>query len=157
TELTEVIKRQWSQKRKGKPPELVNVRSILKNVRTRYLPAVTLQYELLGKAKRQQVAFAVDGLLQEDYESAFAKCGGPQRVPDLLVPSCKTTEELAADVLPPHMVRSLGSLKEADELVEELDRVTAEVERKENILGAEDRADTRLLLREALEKEKVVR
>lgn len=155
-ELTEVVKRQWSQKRKGKAPELVNVRSILKNVRTMYLPAVMLQYELLGKARRQQVAFAVDGLLQEDYEKAFAK-DGPQRVPDLLVQKCKTTAELAADVLPPHVVRSLGSLKEADELVEQLDRASAEVERKESILDAEDRADTRLLLREELEKEKVRR
>ena len=157
-ELFQVVKRQWSQKRKGKPPELVNVRSILRNVRTMYLPAVLLQYELLGRRRQQQLAFAVDGVIQEEYEGEFARCGGPERIPDLLEPEFKTTPEIAADVLPPHVVRQLGPIQQADELVERIDQVTAELQRKESILEAEGFGPyTRKLLQEELDKEKALR
>ena len=51
TELGDVVARLWKAKQKGRPPELVSVRSILKNVRTMYLPAVMLQYQPLGAKK----------------------------------------------------------------------------------------------------------
>lgn len=51
--LTEVVKRQWKHKRKGTPPELISVRSILRNVKTLYQPAVLLQYDLLEHKKQR--------------------------------------------------------------------------------------------------------
>ena len=68
TELSAVVARLWKSKQKGKPPELVSVRSILKNVKTMYLPAVMLQYQPLGTKKQRQFAFAVDGVEDEEYE-----------------------------------------------------------------------------------------
>ena len=83
TELGEVVARLWKAKQKGKPPELVSVRSILKNVRTMYLPAVMLQYQPLGTKRQRQFAFAVDGVVLESYETAFVERNGPDRYPEL--------------------------------------------------------------------------
>ena len=78
TELSAVVARLWKAKQKGKPPELVSVRSILKNVRTMYLPGVMLQYQPLGTKKQRQFAFAVDGVELEEYESSLRRAEGPR-------------------------------------------------------------------------------
>jgi PLD-like domain len=153
-ELSQVIRQQWQQKRKGKPPELVTVRSILRDVRTMYIPAVLLQYELLGKKKQVQVAFAVNGLLEEEYARAFAGCKGPERIPELLAADYKTTAELAHELLKPHIVRKLGPLADVDELVEQLQVIDENVATKEGQLEAQSRPDTKQVLREELERER---
>ncbi len=179
TELAEVIKQYWArrkkgntpelvsvrpetaghaghglQQKKGNTPELVSVRSVLKGVRTLYQKAVLLQYELVGRQKQQQFAFAIDGLIMEDYERAFTACDGPARFPDLIEAGYKSTAAVASEFMAPHIVRTLGPLAEVDELHEKIDVIEGKVAEKEAILEAEDRPDTRQILRAELKREK---
>lgn len=156
-ELSQTIRHQWQQKRKGKPPELVTVRSILRDVRTMYQSAVMLQFELLGKKKQTQIAFAVNGLLEDEYERAFAACKGPERVPELLAAEYKTTAQLASEFLKPHIVKTLGTLNDVDELVERLEVADQQVATKEAELEEQDRPDTKQVLREELERERAAK
>lgn len=153
-ELSEVIRRYWTRRKKGKTPELVSVRSVLKNVRTMYQRAVLLQYELIGRKKQQQLAFAIDGVVQDEYEKAFAACKGPERVPQLLEADYKSTPALAAEFVMPHLVKALGPIADVDELQEKIDVLDGAVAEKEATVEAEDRPDTKQVLRAELEREK---
>jgi hypothetical protein len=157
TELSQVIRQQWQKKRKGKPPELITVRSILRDVKTMYQSAVLLQYELLGKKKQIQVAFAVNGLLEEEYQHEFAERKGAERIPELLAAEFKSTAELANEFLKPHIVKKLGSLSDVDELVERLEVVDERVTTKEAELEAQNRPDTKQVLRDELERERAAK
>ena len=154
TELTEVIKQYWARRKKGKTPELVSIRSVLNGVRTMYQKAVLLQYELVGRKKQQQVAFAVDGLIMDDYERAFMECKGPERVPDLIEEGFKSTAAIASEFMKPHLVKTLGPLGDVDDLLEKIDVIEGKVAAKEATIEAEDRPDTKQVLRAELEREK---
>jgi phosphatidylserine/phosphatidylglycerophosphate/cardiolipin synthase-like enzyme len=121
-----------------------------------YLPAVMLQYELLGglRKQRQQIAFAVDGVLDEEYERAFAACDGAEKLPELVLPSFKSTAQLVSEFVPPHIAKDLGDLKDVDDLVEKLEVVSEKVESRTDRLALADRPDTRQVLREELERER---
>ncbi len=153
-DLVDVVRRHWLKKRKGRPPELVNVRSIVGSVRTRYQLAVLLQYELLGGKRQRQFAFAVDGVLDEGYEKAFVESKGPDRLPELINLEYKTTAELAADLMRPDLIKTLGPLRDIDDLHDQLDAADKRLEAKEIVLQAEARPDTRQILREELERER---
>jgi hypothetical protein len=158
-ELSDVIRRTWKRRGKGKAPELISVRSVLKGVKTMYLPAIMLQYELLGglrqqRQQRQQIAFAVDGVLDKEYERAFAACDGAEKLPELVLPSFKSTAQLVSEFVPPHIARDLGDLKDVDDIVEKLEVVSEKVESRTDRLQSADRPDTRQLLREELERER---
>jgi hypothetical protein len=153
-ELSQLVVQLWRKKNKGKPPELVTVRSILRDVRTMYQPAVLLQYELLGKKKDVQVAFAVNGMLDEEYARGFADRKGPSKIPDLLADKFKTTAELAHELLKPHQVKALGPLGDVDELVERLEVMAEKVAAREGAANPEGRPDTKQVLRQELEQER---
>lgn len=156
-ELSQVVRQHWHKKRKGTPPELVTVRSVLRDVKTMYQSAVLLQYELLGKKKQTQVAFAVNGILEEEYQHEFAERKGPERMPELFASQFKTTAELANEFLKPHIVKKLGSLNDVDELVERLEVIVEQVATKEVELETQDRPDTKQVLREELERERAAK
>jgi hypothetical protein len=157
TELSEVVARVWKVKQKGRPPELVSVRSILKDVRTMYLPAVVLQYQPLGTKKQRQFAFAVDGVELEGYERAFAERNGADRHPELFAEAFRSTAELASDLLGPDVAKTLGPLGDADDLFDRLEAVDAKLETTQATLKDSDRPDTRQVLRAELEREKQTR
>ncbi len=119
-----------------------------------YQPAVLLQYELLGKKKEVQIAFAVNGMLDEEYARAFAVHKGPTKIPELLADGFKSTAQLAHELLKPHVVKNLGSLEDVDELVERLEVIEEKMATKEVALEAESRPDTKQVLREELERER---
>lgn len=156
-DLAGLVRRHWRVKQRGKPPELVSVRSILKKVRRMFLPAILLQYELLGGNRQRQFAFAVDGVLDEDCERAFTESKGPERVPELSSREHKSTAELASNLLAPHMVKALGPLRDIDNLYDKLDAAEERVLEKEAAFREEARPDTRQLLREELERERADR
>jgi hypothetical protein len=156
-DIAAVVRTQWQRKRKGHVPELVTVRSILRDIRTKYLPAVLLQYELIGGKRQQHVAFAVDGVLDEDAGRAFAACKGIQRIPELLAEGYASTADLAAEYLKPHEVKQLGPLGDVDELVEKLEVADAQLLEKESVAEEEDRSDTKLLLKQEVEQLKATK
>lgn len=157
-ELSDVIRRSWKRRGKGKAPELISVRSVLKGVKTMYLPAVMLQYELMGGLrKQQQLAFAVDGVVDEEYERAFAACSGADKLPELVLPSFKSTPQLVAEYVPPHIAKDLGDLDDVDEIVEQLEVASEKIESRTDRLQSADRPDTRQVLREELERERAER
>jgi PLD-like domain len=154
TELAEVVKQYWARRKKGKTPELVSVRSVLKGVRTLYQKAILLQYELIGRKKQQQITFAVDGLIMDDYERAFTACKGPERIPNLIEEGFKSTAAVASEFMKPHLVTALGPLGDVDDLLEQIDAIEGKVTEKEATIEAEDRPDTKQVLRAELEREK---
>jgi hypothetical protein len=164
-ELSEFIRRKWKRSSKGKAPELISVRSVLKGVKTMYLPAVMLQYELtggLGKLtsglrKQQQISFAVDGIVDEEYERAFSACSGIEKMPDLLMPPFRSTPQLVKEYFPPHIAKDLDNLEDVDEIVEQLDAASEKVESREDRIESADRPDTKQVLREELERERAER
>jgi hypothetical protein len=155
-ELSKVIRKTWKRRGRGKAPELISVRSVLKGVKTMYLPAVMLQYELLGglRKQRQQIAFAIDGKLDEEYERAFAACDGVEKLPELILPSFKSTPQLVSEFVPPHIAKDLGELKDVDDIVERLEVVSEKVAAHSVRLESADRPDTRQVLREELQRER---
>lgn len=154
-ELSDVIRRLWKRRGKEKPPELISVRSVLKGVKTMYLPAVMLQYELTGGLRRQrQVAFAVDGVVDEEYERAFAASSAAEKLPELFLPSFKSTPQLVAEYVPPHIASQLGNLEGVDEIVERLEVTSEKIESRTDRLEESDHPDTRQVLREELERER---
>jgi hypothetical protein len=153
-ELAEVIKQYWARRKKGKTPELVSVRSVLRDVRTMYQQAVLLQYEPIGRNKQPQLAFAVEGVVDDEYEKAFAACKGHERIPDLVDDGYISTAALAADLIKPHLVKALGPIGDLDELQEKLDVIDQVVEEKEAIVSVEDRPDTKRQLLADLERER---
>jgi DNA-binding MarR family transcriptional regulator len=148
--LDRVLGRQWKQRRNSPPPKLLAVRSVMKGVKTLYLPAVMLVYEVLGNPEQRQVAFAIDGVLNEEYEREFAARGGIKRLADLKTEAFKTTAQLAAEYLAPTRLQEMGSLEGVDELKEKVDVVESVVFETESRLDAEDRTDTRQTLRNEL-------
>lgn len=152
-ELAAVIRNQWHRKRKGKPPEIITVRSVLHGVRTMYYPAVMLQYELVGKRGHKVVSFAIDGVLDEDVERAFAACKGPDRIPELIAEEFATTAELAREFVPPHIAKRLGNLSDVDELVEKLEATDAKLVQQEAAPPQDpSRPDTKQVLRGEIEQ-----
>jgi hypothetical protein len=153
-DLAEVVKKYWERRKKGKTPELVSVRSVLKGVRTLYQKAILIQYELVARKKQQHITFAVDGLVMEDYDRAFTACKGPERIPDLIEEGFKSTAAVASEFMKPHVVKALGPLGDVDELQERIDAIEGKVADKEATIEAEDRPDTKQVLRAELVREK---
>jgi hypothetical protein len=151
-ELAGVIRQYWAERRKGKPPELVSVRSVLKDVKTMYQSAVLLQYEPVGRKNQPQFAFAIDGIMQDEYEQAFSGCKGPERIPDLVEKRYKTTAALASEFMKPHLVQALGPLGDVDELQEKIDSLEGVLTDGQAMVEVEDRPDTRQRQREELER-----
>jgi hypothetical protein len=106
------------------------------------------------RKQRQQIAFAVDGVIDEEYERAFAACDGAEKLPELVLPSFKSTAQLVFEFVPPHIAKDLGDLKDVDDIVEKLEVVSEKVESRTDRLESADRPDTRQLLREELERER---
>ena len=157
-DLAPVLRGRWQRRRNGKPPELVTVRSVLRDVRTMYLRAVLLQYELTGTRGQKLVTFAVDGVVDEDAGRAFAARGGPDKIPDILAGRFTSTAELAGELMPPHVVQRLGNLADVDELVEKFEEASAKLSEIEAAPPqATDRPDTKQILRQEVEQLRAVK
>jgi FtsZ-binding cell division protein ZapB len=161
TELSEVV-RALSKTPRGKPEagdrqkerrvEIINVRSIQKPVRTRFLPAVLLQFERAGSLRERIVTFAVDGVEDESLERAFELCSGQDRIPELLKAEYQSTVDVAHEHLLPKQVERLGTLDDVDELVNQLTSAEGEIELKASALEKTEAPDTRQLLQPEIER-----
>lgn len=80
--------------------EVLGIRAVLKGVRTRFLPAILLQFESLGATRQQQVAFAVDGVLDDGLERIFAAIKGFEVFRDVLADRASDPGQLVEEHLP---------------------------------------------------------
>lgn len=131
---------------------IINVRSVQKNVRTWYQPAVLLQFERAGVLRQRIVTFAIDGVEDKSLERAFDVCGGQDRIPDLLAAQYQSTADLAHEHLFPKQVERLGELNDVDELVDRLSSTEGEIEQKASEVQKADAPDTRQLLKAEIDQ-----
>lgn len=149
--LDRVTKRAY-RPRPGEPArDCVAVRGVLKPIQTRYEGAVMIEYETLDSRRSRQVAFAVDGQLQDEYESAFVAARGPELLKDILTPASDTFEDRARRQMPSAVLHRIGPLSDIEALAAKAASARQEVEDKERELKEADRPDTREVLREELE------
>lgn len=89
--------------------EVLGIRAVLKGVRTRFLPAILLQFETIGLTHQKQVAFAVDGVLDESLERAFADVKGLTVFGDILADEPISADDLVAEHVPAELQASVRS------------------------------------------------
>ena len=141
------------RKNKGGKETLLNVRGVDKGARTLYMPAVMLVYETTGGQHRRQVAFAVNGVLDEECERAFAEKKGQELLKDLIDAQYDTTDRLVAEYFPPSLAKSLPKATTIDEASQEFDAAQQAAEVAQAALESEPaRPDTRQILRAELEE-----
>ncbi len=142
-----------TRKNKGVKETLLNVRGVDKGARTLYIPAVMLVYETTGGQHRRQVAFAVNGVLDEECERAFAEKKGQELLKNLIDAQYDTTDRLVAEYFPSSLAKSLPNASAIDEASQECDAAQQAAEVAEAALKSEPvRPDTRQLLRAELEE-----
>ncbi len=154
--LDQVLKAGRKKKRTGSERDVVAIKGILGNVYTLYEPAIMLEYETVDKARERQVAFAVEGQLQDEYETAFARANGPKCLRDLLAPVEEPIGERLKKQASPEVIERLGEVDDVEALADRVMAVEQEVISAKEELARADRLDTRQLLKaqvEALESQ----
>lgn len=149
--LDQVLKTGRKKKKTGSERDVVAIRGILRNVYTLYEPAIMLEYETVDETRERQVAFAVDGQLQDEYETAFARANGPKRFRDLLAPEEEPIGERLKKQVSPEVIERLGAVEDVEALADRVVAVEQEVMSAKEELARADRADTRQLLKAQLE------
>lgn len=132
--------------------EIVVVKSVLKMVYTLYEPAVMLEYETNDNRRERQVAFAVEGQIRDEYESTFSKARGPELLADILTPSSEPLEKRIERLTNKEVMERLGRLDDVEDLASKVAFTRQEVEDARNELEESDRADTRQILLERIER-----
>lgn len=96
--------------------EVLSVRAVLKGVKTRFLPALMMQWQSNAGGK-PQIGFIVDGRVDEELERCFGAMKGSEVFADLLASGPQTAEQLLESALPRQMQervkRTLVSEREA--------------------------------------------
>lgn len=131
----------YVKKKPGSPNrELLVVKAVLKPV-TLYRPAVMLIFQAIGRDEIQ-VAFAVDGALSQEHESAFAGADGPRVLGISQNVARPSVSEMAATLLRDTAASKLGDLGAAEALELEEDAAIGALRAAERKLeGATTEAD----------------
>lgn len=139
--------------RPGEPVrDVVAVKNVLRPVQSRYESGVMLEYETTDREHTRQVAFAIDGQLLDEYEAAFFDARGPEQLSEILSPHEDTFAARAEREIPAHIRQQLGSLDDIESLATSANVARQEVEDAAQRLERSERADTRTVLREELER-----
>jgi len=139
--------------RPGEPvQDVVAVKSVLRPIQTRYEPGVMLEYETTDRSKTRQVAFAIEGQLLEEYETAFAHAKGPEVLKEILTSQPETFEERARREIPHHIRSRLGRLDDVEALAAQAASARQELIDAQERLEDPDRTDTRQLQRQEIEQ-----
>jgi hypothetical protein len=140
--LDKIIKRTYHTKKENER-NVIAVKSILKNVRTLYEPAVMIEYETIDNKRERLVSFIVGGQLKDDYESAFIKAQGPELFSDLLTLKEKTIESRLKEQASKTVIQRLGRLDDVEILAAKVMSSQQEVKDKQQQLEKLDRVDTK--------------
>jgi len=157
--LDRIVKRDMRGKSRGEQREVVAVKGVLPKVYTLYEPGVMLEYETVDNRRTRQVAFAIEGQLLDEYETAFAQLRGPELLADLMTPHTDPLPDRVSRLAPRRIVEKLGRLDDVEALattVAAASQKLRDVEHKREELQQQvsetDRADTREVLRRQLTK-----
>ena len=151
-ELDKIVKTSV-RPRPGEPlQDVVAVKTVLRPVQTRYEPGVLLEYETTDRSRTRQVAFAIEGQLLEEYETAFAKAKGPELLREILCSKHETFEERARREIPAEIRARLGRLDDIEELAARAASAQQELIDAQENLNDPDRADTRQLQQQEIER-----
>lgn len=144
---TNFTKRRRLQRRE----KILNVRAVDKGTRQLYLPAVMLVYETTRGQHSKQVAFAIDGVLDDAVERAFAEKNGQERFKYIIDAEYETTDRIVAEYFPAEMAKRLPNLSVIDEATEQLDSAQQEAEAVGHAFQSPiGKPDTKSMLREEL-------
>jgi len=151
-ELDRVVKAS-ARPRPGEPArDVVAIKNVLRPVQSRYESGVMLEYETTDRDRTRQVAFAIDGQLLDEYETAFVNARGPELLKEILSPQEETFAARAEREVPAHIRHQLGPLDDIEYLATSAAVAKQEVEDVAQRMEEADRPDTRAVLREELEK-----
>lgn len=127
--------------------EILSVRAVLKGVRTRFLPAIMMQWQSNASGK-SQVGFIVDGRIDEEFERCFGAMKGNDLFCDILATESQSIEKLLEVVMPAPMLervrRTLVSERDARLLSQANLELQAEVEIAQELEPDPSRPDTRI-------------
>jgi PLD-like domain len=136
----------------GVERNIVAVKGLLKRVFTLYEPAVMLEYQTVDDKHERQVAFVVEGQLNDGYEAAFASGRGPALLKDILTPATVALPDRIRQDAPADVVHRLGRIEDVEELASRVAHVSQQVDDAKAELKSADRPDTRQVLRERIEQ-----
>ncbi len=151
--LDRLVKNTYRSKKEN-TRNIIAVKSVLKNPRTLYEPAVMLEYETLDKKRERLVSFVVGGQCREEYESAFIRAGGPEIFADLLTSKNKIIENRIREQASKEVIQRLGRFDDVEILAAKVMSSQQEVQDKKQILDQLERVDTREKQRKQIEEMK---
>jgi hypothetical protein len=122
--------------------DIVAVKSVLKMVYTLYD----------DERRERQVAFAVEGQIADEYETAFRNARGPELLTDVLSPRQEPLSQRIGRHVPKHVIKKLGDLDQVEELTARLAAARQGVDDAKKEYEVSKRADTRQVLREKIEQ-----
>jgi len=147
--LDKIIKQMYHSKKEDKQ-NVVAVKSVLRNVRTLYEPAVMIEYETNDDRKERLVSFIVGGQLKNEYEVAFLRARGPELLVDLMTPKNKPIEIRIKEQASKQVLQRLGRFDDVEILAAKVMSSKQEVEDKQLQLEKIDRNDTRSVQRKQI-------
>lgn len=151
-ELDRVVKASV-RPRPGEPvQDVVAVKSVLRPLQTRYEPGVMIEYETADRSRTRQVAFAIEGQLLDDYETAFAHSKGPELLKEILTSQPESFEERARREIPQHIRSRLGRLDDVEALAAQAASARQELLDAQERFDDPSRADTRQLQQQEIEQ-----
>ncbi len=151
-DVDKVIKRVHRGKPGESPSAVVAVKSVLKNVRILYEPAVMIEYETLGDRRERLVSFIIGNQLRTDYENAFLKARGPELLAHLMAPKEETIEKRIRAQVSPQIVDKLGRFDDVETLAARVMVAKQDVKDKQQQIAALERVDTKEKQRRQIEE-----
>lgn len=133
--------------------EVLSVRAVLKGVKTRFLPALMMQWQSNAGGK-PQVGFIFDGRIDEELERCFGAMKGSEVFSDLLASGPQSAEQLLETAIPRQMQervkRALVSEREARAISQTALELRAERQTVEQVEPDPARPDTRVVQAERI-------
>lgn len=135
--------------------EVLSVRAVLKGVKTRFLPALMMQWESHAGGK-PQIGFIVDGRVDEELERCFGAMKGSEVFADLLASGPQSADQLLESAVPRQMrervKRTLVSEREARAISQTALELRAEQQTLRQVEPDPSRPDTRVVQAERLKE-----
>jgi len=147
--LNKVIQR--SLKKKQLRREAVSVKSILKMVYTLYEPAILLQYVTNDSRKERQIAFAINGKVDEQYERAFSSAEGFKLHGELLGGIPETFKNRIERTVPSKILPTLGKLDDIEKLTVNVAVAKQRFDDATTEYRTIDNSDTREILKDEID------
>lgn len=135
--------------------EVLSVRAVLKGVKTRFLPALMMQWQSNAGGK-PQIGFIVDGRVDEELERCFGAMKGSEVFSDLLASGPQSADQLLESAVPRQMQervkRTLVSEREARAISQTSLELQAERQTVQQVEPDPSRPDTRVVQAERLKE-----